>query len=162
MTGPAQYLSFSVADEEYATHVLHVREITQLERLTRVPSAPRCVRGVMSLRGAVVPVVDLAVKLGLPESRVTRLTCVVIVDVPAGDGHTQVGILADSVNQVIELGPADVEPPPPFGTRVRLEYLVGLGKVDGRLLMILDVGRLLDVESLAGAPSADAGLAEPV
>jgi purine-binding chemotaxis protein CheW len=161
MTGLQQYLSFSVADEEYATAVLHLREITQLERLTRVPSAPRCVRGVMSLRGAVVPVVDLAVKLGLPESRVTRLTCVMIVDVAAGDGRMAVGILADAVNHVIELGPADIAPPPSFGTRVRLEYLVGLARVDARLVMILNVERLLDIETLLEAASSEGGLPEP-
>jgi purine-binding chemotaxis protein CheW len=152
VTHPAQYLSFTVADEEYAVEILHVREITQFDRLTRVPSAPACVRGVMNLRGAVVPVVDLAVKLGLPESRVTKLTCVVIVDVVVGDERTQMGILADTVNQVIELGAADIEPPPPFGTRVRIEYLVGLGRVDGGFLVILDADKLLAIDDLVTTP----------
>jgi purine-binding chemotaxis protein CheW len=160
MTQSEQYLAFTVAGEEYAISVLHVREITQFERLTRVPAAPACVRGVMNLRGAVVPVVDLAVKLGLPESRVTKLTCVVIVDVAFGEEHTQMGILADSVSQVIELGPADIEPPPPFGTRVRVEYLVGLGRLDGAFLVILDVDRLLSIDDLlTGSWSASEGSA---
>jgi purine-binding chemotaxis protein CheW len=148
MTQAKQYLSFSVADEQYAIDVLHVREITQYGRLTRVPAAPACVRGVMNLRGAVVPVVDLAVKLGLPESRVTKLTCVVIVDVAVSEETTPMGILADSVSQVIDLGPADIEPPPPFGTRIRAEYLSGLGRVDGAFLVILDVDRLLSIDDL--------------
>ena len=151
MNSPGQYLSFTVADQEYAVEILRVREITQFERLTRVPSAPPYVRGVMNLRGAVVPVVDLAVKFGLPGSRVTKLSCVVIVDVTLGTERTRMGILADAVSQVIELGPGDIEPPPPFGTRERPEYLVGMGKVGRDFVVILDVNKALSIDDLPAA-----------
>ena len=123
-----QYLSFELAGAEYGVGILAVKEILQYETITPVPSVPRSVRGVINLRGSVVPVIDLAAKFGLAETAVTRRTCILIVEVKLDDRPTVMGLMADAVREVIELGPQDIEPPPSFGTRVKVEHLVGMGK----------------------------------
>lgn len=138
-----QYLTFFLADEEYAVRILQVREILELGPITRVPSTPAHVRGVINVRGSVVPVVDLAVKLGLPETQVTRRTCVVIVEA-ALQGETRVlGLLVDAVHQVVELGAADIEVPPSFGTQVHPSYLLGMGRAEPKFVMLLDIDQAL-------------------
>ena len=142
-----QYLSFELAGAEYGIGILGVREILQYETITPVPSVPRSVRGVINLRGSVVPVIDLAAKFGLADTVVTRLTCILIVEVRLDDRPTVMGLLADSVLEVIELGPDDVEPPPAFGTRVKVDYLRGMGKVgDKRFVLLLDVDRVVSAD----------------
>ncbi len=139
-----QYLSFQLTGEEFAFGILRVKEILEYDTITRVPNAPPSVRGVINLRGAVVPVLDLATLFGLPATMVTKRSCVIIVEVRVDDQELVMGILADAVNQVIELAPETIEPPPAFGSRVRVEYLVGMGKVDARkFVLILDIDRLL-------------------
>src|SRR5206468_11896814 len=112
-----QYLGFHVAGEEYAIGILRVREILEYDVVTKVPTTPPSIRGVINLRGSVVPVVDLAVKLGLPEIAVTKRTCIVVVEVNLSGERTVMGVLADSVSQVIDLPASEVQPPPTFGTR---------------------------------------------
>jgi purine-binding chemotaxis protein CheW len=153
-----QYLSFQLAGEEFAFGILRVKEILEYDTITRVPNAPPAVRGVINLRGAVVPVVDLATLFALPATAVTKRSCVIIVEVRVDGQELVMGILADAVNQVIELAPDTIEPPPAFGSRVRVEYLVGMGKVDARkFVLILDIDRLLGDIS----PAATAAAAEP-
>jgi len=155
----AQYLSFQVAGESYAVGVLQAREIIEFTTVTRVPHAPPAVRGVINLRGSVVPVVDLALKFGLPASGVGRRTCVVIVECTIDGEATVMGVMADAVNHVLDLGPADIEPAPSFGTRVRTEYLKGMGKLDGRFVLLLDMDKLLSAEEAAIAhPAGTAGV----
>lgn len=157
-----QYLSFQLAGEEFAFGILRVREILEYDTLTRVPNAPPAVRGVINLRGAVVPVVDLATLFGLPATAVTRRSCVIIVEVRVDGQDLVTGILADAVNQVIELAPDSIEPPPAFGSRVRVEYLIGMGKVDSRkFVLILDIDRLLGDVSPAVKAALDAPPEEP-
>ena len=148
-----QYLSFQLAGEEFAFGILHVKEILEYDTLTRVPNAPPAVRGVINLRGAVVPVLDLALLFGVPATPVTKRSCVIIVEVRVDEQDLVMGILADAVNQVIELAPDAIEPPPAFGSRVRVDYLIGMGKVESRkFVLILDIDRLLgDVSSAAAA-----------
>lgn len=154
-----QYLSFHLAGEEFAFGILRVKEILEYDTLTRVPSAPAAVRGVINLRGSVVPVVDIALLFGLPSTAVTKRSCVIIVEVRVDGQELVMGILADAVNQVIELSPETIEPPPAFGSRVRVEYLVGMGKVDARkFVLILDIDRLLGDVS----PAAAAAVVQPV
>src|SRR5512139_700564 len=141
-----QFLSFTLDQVDYAVGILQVREILQYEPVTRVPSVPRSVRGVINLRGSVVPVVDLSLKFGLPETSVSRRTCILIVEARLDGEPTVLGVLADSVSEVLELGDADVEPPPAFGTRVRVDYLAGMGKVDGRFVLLLDLDRALSAD----------------
>jgi purine-binding chemotaxis protein CheW len=147
-----QFLSFNLDQVDYAVGILQVREILQYEPVTRVPSVPRSVRGVINLRGSVVPVVDLSLKFGLPETPVSRRTCILIVEARLDGEPTVLGVLADSVSEVLELGDADIEPPPAFGTRVKLDYLTGMGKVDGRFVLLIDLDRVLsaDEKDLAG------------
>ena len=142
----AQYLTFSVAGEEYGLPILKVREILEYGTLTRVPRTPAYVRGVFNLRGRVVPVVDLAVRFGLPASGVTSRTCVVIVEVALEGEAVVMGVMADAVSQVIELGADEIEPPPAFGTSVDVAYLEGMGRSGRGFVLLLDVDRLLSAE----------------
>lgn len=138
-----QYLTFLIRGEEYAVSILRVREIIEYESVTRVPTTPAHVRGVINLRGAVLPVVDLAAKFGLPETEPGRTTCIVIVETSSGNETIVIGVMADAVSEVIDLAAAQIEPPPPFGTNVRVDFLVGMGKLGGRLALVLDLDRVL-------------------
>jgi purine-binding chemotaxis protein CheW len=156
----AQYLSFQVAGESYAVGVLQAREIIEYSTVTRVPQAPAAVRGVINLRGSVVPVVDLAVKFGLPASEIGRRTCVVIVECTIEGESMVMGVMADAVNHVLDLGPSDIEPAPTFGTRVRTEYLKGMGKLEQGFVLLLDMDKLLSgQEAAVGQITATAGSA---
>jgi purine-binding chemotaxis protein CheW len=153
---PGQFLSFAVAGDEYAVAVLRVREILEYEAVTHVPGVPPWILGVINLRGSVVPVVDLAVKLGLPRTTPTRRTCIVIVEAALEGQHTAMGVIADSVSQVLDLRAEDVEPPPSFGTRLRVDYLVGMGKVGRGFVLMLDIDRVLSTDELLLASRLEA------
>jgi purine-binding chemotaxis protein CheW len=153
-----QYLSFTLAGNDYAVAILQVKEIMQYETVTPVPAVPRSIRGVINLRGAVVPVVDLAVKFGLAAAPVTKRTCIVIVEASLEGERTVLGFVADAVREVLELGPQDVEPPPPFGTQVRAEHLLGMGKAGKGFVLLLDLDRVVsagDVDLGAQFPGGD-------
>lgn len=150
----SSYLSFMLAEEQYAVGLLQVREIIEYRPITRVPGMPAAVQGVINLRGSVVPVVDLAVKFGLPPRPITRWSCFVIVETTLDGQQTVMGLLADTVREVLELGPGDIEPPPAFGTRVRLEFLRGMGRQDDAFILLLDLERLLSLEELLRLSSA--------
>ena len=157
-----QYLTFFVAGEEYAAGILRVREILQYQPVTRIPAAPPWIRGVMNLRGSVVPVVDLALKLGLAETAVTKWTCVLIVEAELEGQRAAIGMMADAVSEVIDLRPEDVEPPPPFGTRVRIDSLLGMGKIPGKkLVLLLDLDRVLSAAELLPAAAAAGEVTAP-
>jgi purine-binding chemotaxis protein CheW len=138
-----QYLSFTLVGGDYAVDVLHVKEILQYESVTRVPSVPASIRGVINLRGSVVPVIDLAVKFGLAPMPVTARTCVIIVEAQLAEERAVMGVLADSVREVLELGPADVEKPPTFGTAVKVEFITGMAKVGKGFVLLLDLDRVI-------------------
>ena len=156
--GQVQYLTFQLAGEEFAFGILRVKEILEYDTITRVPNAPVTVRGVINLRGSVVPVVDLGLLFGLPATAVTKRSCIVIVEARVDEQDLVMGVLADAVSQVMDLAPDAIEPPPAFGSRVRVEYLVGMGKVDARkFVLILDIDRLLgDVAMPATAAAVPA------
>jgi chemotaxis signal transduction protein len=146
------YLTFSVGDEEYGVSVLKVREILEYETVTRVPRAPSFVRGVINLRGRVVPVVDMAVRFGLAPSPVTNRSCIVIVEAELLGEAVVMGLVADSVSQVVEFLPGEIEAPPSFGTRADVAYLKGLGRAGRRFVLLLDLDRVLaegEVEQVA-------------
>jgi purine-binding chemotaxis protein CheW len=153
-TGQTQFLTFLLAEESYAVSILRVREIIEYDTVTRVPNMPTSIRGVINLRGAVVPVVDLAVRFGLGDCRVTKRTCVIIAEVEVGGERLVMGLMADSVSQVIDLPPADIEPPPAFGTRVRVDFLKGLGKIGKKFVLILDLDRALSNTDLVSVAEA--------
>jgi purine-binding chemotaxis protein CheW len=148
-----QYLAFSLAGGDYGLSILKVKEILQYDDITPVPSTPRSIRGVLNLRGSVVPVVDLAVKFGLTATPVTNRTCVLVVETAFDGVAAVVGLVADAVSEVIELGPDDLEAPPEFGTNVRVSFLIGMGKVGRKFVLLLDIDRVLsaDEHELAAA-----------
>jgi purine-binding chemotaxis protein CheW len=143
-----QYLGLFIGEDEYAIGILQVREILQFESITRVPGMPASVRGVINVRGSVVPVVDLAVKFGLPETAITSRTCIVILEAQVDGAGTVMGVMADSVSQVIDLGLEEIQPPPSFGTRVHVDYLLGMGISGKKFIMILDIDRILTLDEL--------------
>jgi purine-binding chemotaxis protein CheW len=153
-----QYLSFTLAGAPYAVAILRVREILQYAPPTRVPSVPAWIRGVMDLRGAVIPVVDLGLKLGLAETSITKRTSVLVVEADLSGERSTMGLLADAVSEVLELGPKDVEPPPAFGTPVPPEYLRGAVRTEDGFVLLLDLERALASE-LDARPGADAAAA---
>jgi len=144
-----QYLTFRLRDETFAMGILGVKEIIEFGTLTPVPMMPLCVRGVINLRGRVVPVIDLAVRFGREQTVPNRRTCVVIVELGNADERQDLGVIVDAVNQVIEIPPSDIEPAPGFGTRVRSEFIAGMGKLNGDFVIILDMARVLSAQDLA-------------
>jgi len=143
-----QYLTFFLAQDEYAVGIQRVKEIIEYTPVTTVPNMPEWIRGVINLRGNVVPVVDLAVRFGIEERPVTRTTCIVVVEVQQEAERTVMGVVADAVNQVIDLEPGEIAAPPDFGTRVRLEYLAGMGKREQKFALILNIDRALSTAEL--------------
>ena len=148
----SQYVAFTLGEETFAMESRSVREVLQYSGLTVVPLMPDFVRGVLNLRGAVVPVIDLNIRFGRPETAIQRRTCVVIVEVQA----TLLGILVDHVSEVLEIAGTDIEATPSFGHSLRSDFVSGVGKVGGRFIILLDINRVLSVEELA-CVSADGG-----
>ncbi len=148
-----QYLTFTVAGENCAIGLLTVKEIIAYDpSVTAVPTMPPTIRGVINVRGNVVPVIDLAVTFGLPRSPITKRTCVVIVEVDLEGDRSAMGVIADSVSQVVGFSSRDIVPLPSLGTRIRVDYLKGLGKIGKMFILILDIDRVMSVhELLAGA-----------
>lgn len=158
-----QYLTFLTAGEEYAISIAKVSEIVEYETITTVPNTPVWIRGVTNLRGRVIPVVDLAAKFGLPASVISKFSCIIITEVIFQGENLTMGVLADSVCQVIELSADEIEQTPPFGTRVKTEYLLGMGVLGKKFCLILDIDKVLSAdellavtESVDQAPSDDA------
>jgi purine-binding chemotaxis protein CheW len=160
-----QYLTFMLDKETFAIGILAIKEIIEYHELTTVPMMPDTVRGVMNLRGAVVPVIDLAIRFGRPPTVIRRRTCIVIVEVQSAGERLDIGVIVDAVNQVIEIPAAEIEPPPPFGARIRSDFIQGMGKVDGKFVILLDVAHVLSVEEMGmigevDLPSTTATVAE--
>jgi purine-binding chemotaxis protein CheW len=166
-----QYLTFRTAGEEYAVNIGKVKEIVEYEAVTTVPNTPSWIRGVTNLRGAVVPVVDLAVKFGLSESPISKYSCIIITEVLFQGELLTMGVLADSVSQVVELSAGEIEQAPPFGTRVKTEYLLGMGPFGKKFCLILDIDKVLSADEILAmtesaneapnpAPSTDAPSAQ--
>jgi purine-binding chemotaxis protein CheW len=149
-----QHLTFMIGGEEYAVSLLKVKEIIEFDTVTEVPKTPEWIRGVINLRGSVVPVVDLAVKFRQAPSIAGKLTCIVITEVECEGAATVMGIMADSVRQVIDLKPQDVEPPPTFGTRVKVDYLLGMARSGKKFCLILDTEKVLSTDELLELPDA--------
>ena len=150
---PAQYLTFMLAGETFAIGILAIKEIIEYRGLTEVPMMPACVRGVINLRGAVVPVVDLLARFGRPASGVTKRTCIVIVEVDAEQDRHVVGVVVDAVNEVLEIPAAEIEPPPSFGARIRSEFIQGIGKVKDKFVILLDADQALSIDDALRAAS---------
>ena len=152
-----QYLTFMIGGEEYGVSLLKVKEIIEYDTVTEIPKTPEWVRGVINLRGNVVPVIDLAVKFRLAPSVAGKLTCIVITEVACEGEATVMGVMADSVCQVIDLKPQEIEAPPTFGTRVKVDYLVGMARSGKKFCLILDTEKVLSTEELLELPDAVEG-----
>ncbi len=157
VAGCQQYLAFTLAGADYAVPILKVREIIQYGEITPVPSTPPSVRGVLNLRGNVVPVVDLAVKFGVSGSPIGKRTCVLVIETVLDGVLTVMGLVADAVSEVMELGPDDIEEPPSFGARVHVTHLLGLGAAGKRFVLLLDIEKALSADERELADVALAG-----
>ena len=163
-----EYLTFFIAGVEYAVSLDHVREVIPYDTVTRVPGMPEIVRGVTNLRGAVVPVVDLAIGFRLAAIEVSARTCIVLVEARLGSTTIPMGLLTEEVGQVLTLSAAELLPPPAFGTPIRMEYLLGLAPIGKKFALVLDIQRVLSEDELLGAqqsaelPSAVGASAEGV
>jgi purine-binding chemotaxis protein CheW len=146
-----QYLTFKLDDEVFAVDVAKVREILELTSITKVPQTPPFMRGVINLRGSVVPVVDLRLKFGMTETERTVDTCIIVVEVTHEHETLVLGALADSVQEVFEMEPGQVEPAPRIGTKLNTDFILGMGKHDGQFIMILDIDRTFTTDELATA-----------
>ena len=144
-----QYLTFVLGGEMYAIAILSVKEIIDYGNLTVVPMMPDCIRGVINLRGAVVPVVDLARRFSSGSTEITRRSCIVIVEVETDGEHQDIGVIVDAVSEVLEIGHDQIEPTPAFGAKIRTDFIQGMGKVGGRFVIVLNVNRVLSTEDLS-------------
>ena len=146
---PQQYLTFFLDRESYAIDIMVIKEIIEFGQLTEVPRMPGFVRGVINLRGAVVPVIDLCARFGNRAATVSRRTCVVIIEA-VNDGEQQViGVMVDAVSAVLDIPREQIEPAPTFGAHIRADFIAGMGKVDGRFVIILDVDHVLSMDEMA-------------
>ena len=148
-TDQQQYLTFTLGDEMFAIGILSIREIIEYGQISEVPMTPPFIRGVLNLRGAVVPVVDLAVRFGRTARETTKRTCVVIVEVESENGRQEMGIVVDAVSEVLEIPASEIEPPPEFGARIRIDFISGMGKVGGNFVVMLDVNKVLSIDEVA-------------
>jgi purine-binding chemotaxis protein CheW len=145
-----QYLTFRLGEEVFAVDVAKTREVLDVIDITRVPGTPEYMLGVINLRGGVVPVIDLRRKFGLPAAERTRETCIIVLDIALDGETTVIGAVADSVREVLDLDHSQIEPPPRIGTRLKTEYIRGMGRIDdNRFLILLDIDRVFSSEELS-------------
>lgn len=148
-----QYLTFRIGREMFAVGILHIREIIEYGSLTTVPMMPGFVRGVINLRGSVVPVIDLAARFGRGESQINRRSCIVILEVEGvtgdDDSLQEIGVIVDAVSEVLEIPSGEIEPAPNFGARIRADFIAGMGKVEGQFVILLNVQQVLNTREMA-------------
>ena len=152
-----QYLTFVLGAETFAIGILQIKEIIEFAGFTTVPMMPKCIRGVINLRGAVVPGLDLSARFGRAPTEATRRTCIVIVEVESDGEHQDIGVIVDAVNEVLEIPASEVEPAPSFGSRLRPDLIAGMGKVGGKFVIMLDTDRVLANEELLAITGHGAG-----
>ena len=143
-----QYLTFTLDEDSFAIEILKVREVLDYEAPTRVPRSPDFLVGVINLRGNVVPVVDMRVILGLSAAEISSDSCIIIIEINIADENIIVGALADSVQKVVDIPASAIGPAPKIGTKLKIEFLTGIGKVGGQFVMILNMDRVLSLEEL--------------
>lgn len=151
-----QYLTFVVAGERLAVPIEVVKEIIELPAITRVPMTPEAIRGVINLRGSVVPVIDLGARLGRSPIVPSRRSCIVLVEVQAAGEGQILGMLVDEVKNILEIGREDIKPPPSFGAAIRTDFIAAMGRVDEIFVIILDVDQLLSIQELAALRALNA------
>ena len=138
-----KYLTFALAGEEYGISILKIKEIIGMMPITTVPQTPEFVKGVINLRGKVIPVVDLRLRFGMERIDYTERTCIVVVEISGGSGTVMIGIVVDSVSEVLNIKGSDIEETPTFGTKLETDYILGMAKVQGGVKILLDIDRVL-------------------
>lgn len=154
-----QYLTFMLSGETYAISILRIKEIIQYGQLTEVPRMPDFIRGVINLRGAVVPVIDLSARFGKSPTAIGRRNCIIIIEVAVGDEIQSVGVMVDAVNAVLDIPASEIEPAPTFGTHIRADFIAGMGKIDGKFVIILNIQHVLSMDDMEALVSMGSGSA---
>ncbi len=155
ITETRQYLAFGLSEEVFALDISHVREILEYTTVTKVPQTPSFMKGVINLRGSVVPVIDMGLKLGLPETNRTIDTCIIVMEVSLDEEKAVMGAMVDSVQEVFEMEPGQIEGAPRLGTHLNMEFIKGIGKKDDRFCIILDIDRVFSAQELAAIEGQD-------
>jgi purine-binding chemotaxis protein CheW len=145
-----KYLTFMIGKEEFGVGVLKVREIMGIQDITAVPQTPPYLKGVINLRGKVIPVIDLRLKFGLPSIDYTQRTCIIVVQVKSGSTSLLMGIVVDEVSEVLTMAPGDIEDTPDFGANVETNYILGMAKIKGRVKILLDINEVLTSQEING------------
>jgi purine-binding chemotaxis protein CheW len=160
----SQYLTFIISDEEFAVPIMRVKEIIEYQSLTQVPMVPDFIAGAVNLRGAVVPVINLALKFGMTAKPINRRSCIVIMEIQQADELVVLGILVDKVLQVFDIPDSDIEPAPTFGAQIKTEFIQGMGRVDEQFIIILSINDVLSLNevSVLGDLQDENNLAENV
>ena len=144
-----KYLTFSLAEEEYGISILKIKEIIGMMPITMVPQTPEFVKGVINLRGKVIPVIDLRLKFGMDSIDYTERTCIIVVEIEGYAGTVQIGIVVDAVSEVLTIKGDDIEETPTFGTKLNTDYILGMAKMEGGVKILLDIDRVLSTEEVA-------------
>ena len=153
-TKAGKYLTFKLANEDYGISLLKVREIIGMMPVTSVPKTPAFIKGVINLRGKVIPVTDLRMRFDMPEADYTDRTCIIVVEVAGRDTAIQMGIVVDAVTEVLPVKGEEIETPPEFGARVDTRYILGMANMDGTVKILLDIDRVLTEEEIAEIETA--------
>jgi len=161
ITETRQYMTFKLGGESFAINVAQVREVLEVSQITRVPTAPDYIRGVVNVRGQATPVVDLRLKFGLPQAADTVNTRIIVMELELDGEETVLGGIADSVHEVIELEPSNIDPPPRIAMRWRTDFIQGMGKRGDEFIIILDVNAVFSSDELAALTNASVSDGEP-
>jgi|SRR5581483_1216451 len=148
-----KYLTFKLGEEEFGVRVIKVREIMGIQQITAVPQTPDYLKGVLNLRGKVIPVIDLRLKFGLPSIEYNQRTCIIVVQVEGELGAIQVGLVVDAVSEVLNLTSSDIEDTPDFGARVTTRFILGMAKLKGKVKILLDIDRVVSTQEIAALDS---------
>lgn len=143
-----KYLTFSLADEEYGVGILKIKEIIGIMPITTMPQTPKFIKGVINLRGKVIPVIDLRLKFGMKEGEYTKRTCIIVIDLKGQAKDILIGIVVDSVSEVLNIKADDIEDTPTFGTKLNTDYILGMAKMEGGVKILLDINRVLSEEEI--------------
>ena len=143
-----KYLTFALAKEEYGIGILKVKDIIRMIPITGVPRTPAFIKGVINLRGKVIPVVDLRLKFGMEEAPYTERTCIIVVEMKVQRGSALIGMVVDSVSEVLNIKVADIEEAPSFGTKLDTDYILGMAKINGGVKILLDINRVLTADEI--------------
>ncbi len=144
-----KYLTFSLADEEYGISILKIKEIIGMMPITTVPQTPEFVKGVINLRGKVIPVIDLRLRFGMDSIDYTERTCIIVVEIDGSAGIVQIGIVVDAVCEVLNVNDGDVEETPTFGAKLNTDYILGMAKMEGGVKILLDIDQVLSGDEVA-------------